>query len=109
MRTLNTDALMLALSWVGIFTVAAFVIMMAYCAFVSLRDAIRSLRWLYKYKHRFDEPPTAACYCKDCKYHVEKGSNGAGPCEWPGVTRWTPDNGFCYEAEPKERNDNGDS
>lgn len=100
MRVIDADALMIVLSWVGIFTVAACIIMMAYCAFNSLRDAIRSLRWLYKYKHRFDKQPTAACYCKDCVHHGKKNKDGANPCCIPGVSRWTPDNGFCYEAEP---------
>ena len=103
---MNTETLMTVFGGIGISVVCGGVLIMAYCAFDSLRDVVRGLFWHYKYKHRFDKPPTAACYCKDCKYHVEKDSNGAGPCEWPGVSRWTPDNGFCYEADPKVRDDN---
>lgn len=105
---MNTEALMTVFSWVGILTVAGFVIMVIYCAFDALRDVVHGWRWQYKYKHRFDKPPTAACYCKDCVYHVEKCSDGMGPCGWPGVIRWTPDNGFCYEAEPRKKDIDND-
>ena len=33
-------------------------------------DTIKNLKWKYKYKHRFDKPPLAKCYCKDCRYYV---------------------------------------
>lgn len=102
---MNIDELMTVLSWVGNFTVAACIIMMSYCAFDALRDVVRGWRWTYKYKHRFDKPPTAACYCKDCKWHSEK-DNKCSDVTW--ADRHTPDNGFCYEAEPRKKDiDNG--
>ena len=97
---MNIESLMHVCSWLGVLVVAGCTVMIVYYAFDAIRNTIHVLRWTYKYKHRFDKPPTAACYCKDCVYHVEKCSDGMGPCGWPGVSRWTPDNGFCYEAEP---------
>ena len=48
-----------------------------------------------RYKHRFDKPPTAKCYCKDCKkWNPERGSCA----KFKG---WlTADSWFCWDAEP---------
>lgn len=89
---MNIEALMVVFSWIGILVVVGCVVMMIYCAFDALRSVVREWRWQYKYKHRFDKPPTAACYCIDCKWHLVKDSR----------CRYTPDNGFCYDAQPKE-------
>ena len=102
---MNTEALKIVLRWIGALVVAGCVIMMIYYAFDALRNVVLNWRWNYKYRHRFDKPPTAKCYCKDCKYHVHKGSDDYGPCSYPGISIWTPDNGFCYEAEPMTRNE----
>ena len=64
----------------------------------SVKDLMDELSWRHTYKHRFDKPPTADCYCKDCTMHHESGK-----CDLPGMERYTPDNGFCYECEPKSR------
>lgn len=87
----------------GIFAVAGIVIIFMYTAFDALRDVVRQWRWQHRYKHRFDKPPTAACYCKDCKYHGTKYKDGSNACGLPGVDRYTPDDAFCYEAEPMTR------
>ena len=81
---------------VGIITAGGIVILFAYCAYDALRDVIRQWRWERKYKHRFDKPPTAACYCKDCHYHSK--SNKCDNVTW--ADRYTPSNGFCYDAIP---------
>lgn len=94
---MNTEALMIVCSWIGILVIAGCVVMMIYCAFDALRGVVHGWRWTYKYKHRFDKPPTAKCYCKDCKWHSVK-DNKCGNVTW--ADRHTPDNGFCYEAEP---------
>ena len=102
---MNIEALKNALSWVGFLTLAGCVIVMSYCAFDALRDVVRGWRWRYTYKHRFDKPPTAACYCKDCVYHGTRLPNSGvtDACCLSGVGRHTPDNGFCYEAEPRKK------
>lgn len=86
--------------WFGILTIAGLVMLMAYCAFDSLRSVINEWRWQYKYKHRFDKPPTAKCYCKDCVHHGKNGNDYGEKCGLPGVDRFTPHNGFCYMARP---------
>lgn len=75
---------------------------------MATKDLIQECRYKNRYKHRFDKPPTAECYCKDCKWHIDKGSakNKCTNVTW--ADRYTPDNGFCHEAEPKARDDNAD-
>lgn len=66
--------------------------------FASVKELIIKLKWRYKYKHRFDKPPTAKCYCKDCKRHGDE----TGRCY--KFDRWhTADNWFCWDAEPREK------
>lgn len=68
-----------------------------------LLDWIGTLKHQYRYKHRFDKPPTAKCYCIDCVYH----SDDTGRCWRFGETtkeyRCTADNWFCWEAEPRKK------
>lgn len=70
-------------------------------AFEFIKDGIRTLKHRYRYKHRFDKPPTAKCYCIDCKWH----DNESGRCYrfHENTNRRTADNWFCYSAEPKEK------
>lgn len=99
---MNTEALMIMFKRIGIYVVAGCVFMMIYCAFDALRNVVREWRWQYKYKHRFDKPPTASCYCIDCKWHSVK-DNQCNNVTW--ADRRTPDNGFCYDAEPRKKDD----
>lgn len=68
-----------------------------------LKDRIEEAKHNQRIKHRFDGKPIAKCWCRDCRMH----NNKSGSCSLPGIGRHTPDNGFCYEADPiwKERND----
>lgn len=72
--------------------VLVFIIMFIY---YFIAEKIEELKYDYKAKHRFDKPPLANCYCKDCKYH---GYNGK--C-YNFTERYTADNWFCSEAERK--------
>ena len=67
-------------------------------------DTIRNLKWKYKYKHRFDKPPLAKCYCKDCRYYISKGNCGgcATHVGWKVADNW-----FCWSAEPKRYDPEG--
>ena len=67
------------------------------------KEVVEDLRWKHQYKHRFDKPPTAKCYCKDCKWHIDKGSTKNRCTNVTWADRYTPDNGFCYDADPKAR------
>lgn len=58
-------------------------------------EKIRDLQRRYECKHRFDKPPTANCFCKDCIYHEEDDYCGY-------VRQKTPEDGFCYRSKINE-------
>lgn len=61
---------------------------------------INNLIYKYEYKHRFDKPPLAACYCIDCKHYGSKVQH-----ELCTEHRYyTKENGFCSEAVPRGPN-----
>lgn len=80
-----------ALAMISI-AIIMFIIMKAYYFIV---EKIEELKYDYKAKHRFDKPPLAKCYCKDCKYH---GNNDK--C-YSFTNKYTADNWFCSQAERK--------
>lgn len=53
---------------------------------------IKLRRRKYALQHRFDKPPLAKCYCKDCLYR----SNGL--CD--KFDRFVAENFFCKLADP---------
>lgn len=67
-------------------------------AYEVIKEGISKVKWQYKYKHRFDKPPTAACYCKDCKKHGTEQNRCYKFDGW-----YTADNWFCWDADPLER------
>ena len=78
----------------------SFMILAAITDFISYE--IQEAVWMHKYKHRFDKPPTAACYCVDCKFH----GDDLDPIRCTNrkdVILETADEWFCQAAEPKER------
>ena len=77
--------------------ICVFIVMVLY-DFIS--TTIRDLRWTYKRKRRFDKPPTAKCYCKDCIYY--RVDNGYGRCTGGHIDRYwnIADSWFCWKAEP---------
>ena len=90
------------LAFIGFVTlwVVGFAILVGvWCA---LKELVDHLRRQYRYKHRFDKPPTAKCYCVDCKHHDIETRR----CYRFGQTtkeyRCTADNWFCWEAEPRK-------
>lgn len=56
--------------------------------------------YAYKVKHRFDKPPLAKCYCRDCEYWQIQDSDTA-KCRI--VDRYTGDNWFCRDATPRKK------
>ena len=77
----------------GIATLALIGILIIWLLVVALIDLLHELKWKYTYKHRFDKPPTAKCYCKDCMWH-----GTANQCEnYIGNGRMfrTSDEWFC--------------
>lgn len=85
----------------GIITVAGIIFVIGKLFFDFICELIDRKKWEYEYKHRFDKPPTAKCYCNDCEYHATNSK--CNNVTW--ADRYTPDNGFCYEANPRKRKD----
>ena len=72
-------------------------------ALMYLSEFIDKAKHKYRYKHRFDKPPTAKCYCIDCKYHDNKSGRCSGLGEFISGYKYTADNWFCYDANPREK------
>lgn len=85
------------LALIGISTIGVVSIMLVYLIYVCIKELISKLKWEYKHKHRFDKPPTAKCYCRDCKLHGSE-TNRCCKFDW-----YTADNWFCWDAEPREK------
>ena len=62
-------------------------------------ELIDNLRWKYKHKHRFDKPPTAKCYCKDCVYYLKNPQFKCKQGHINGVWNMM-ENDFCSYAKP---------
>lgn len=72
-----------------------------WCIVGLIQEGVGNLRWRYKYKHRFDKKPIAKCYCIDCEYHDKNGRcSTLSPIDGP--SRYTGDNWFCWEANPRK-------
>ena len=60
----------------------------------KIKDNIDKFRRRQIQKHRFNKPPLAKCYCRDCKYYNEEGGCSTH-------TGWrVADNWFCWDATP---------
>jgi len=54
---------------VGAVVIISMIAAMIFAVICAIRQFIRERIWIYKYNHRFDKPPTAKCYCKDCSLY----------------------------------------
>ena len=79
---------------IGFGTVVGVCMGCAYLVICGIIRGMKILKYRYKEKHRYDKPPTAKCYCKDCIYH----NNGI--C-YEFINARTPDDFFCCTAERK--------
>ena len=86
------------LAFLGAATVVVLVACLVAGVCYEIKEYIIRLKWEYKYKHRFDKPPTAACYCKDCKRHNDENQECYKFKGWRTADSW-----FCWDAVPKER------
>ena len=87
---------------IGFATVVVFGFMLLAVIFDFISNEIHEAIWVHKYKHRFDKPPTAACYCVDCKFHGDD-VDLTRCTNRKDVVLQTADEWFCQAAEPKER------
>ena len=88
------------LMMIGGVTVLFVVGTILYILYESIREKVREWKWIYKRNQRFDKPPTAECYCKDCIYfkedsHYSKCNRGHIDKTWS-----IADNYFCWQATP---------
>lgn len=84
-----------------IYTLYLFVFFIA--MFITfILEKIEKLRKEYKIKHKFDKPPAAKCYCKDCLCYNDEDAiaSGYGHCGYLGLD--VDDDWFCWQAMPKE-------
>lgn len=85
---------------IGFVFLASVGIGLIFAGLYELKDCIDRLKYLHRVKHRFDKPPTAKCYCRDCTRH----DNATGRCykfkEWLTADCW-----FCWDAEPRKKED----
>jgi hypothetical protein len=85
---------------IGIITCIVVAVFIVGLVFMGVKSFFEKLHREHIYKHRFDKPPIAKCYCIDCKKHGKDGRC----CKFD---RWiTADNWFCWDAEPCERGNN---
>lgn len=89
---------------IGLATVTVFGVLICWFVVDFISNEIDEARWVYKYKHRFDKPPLAACYCVDCKFHGD-AIDSTRCTKREDVRLYTADEWFCQAAEPKERGD----
>lgn len=89
---------------IGLATVTVFGVLICWLVVDFISNEIDEARWVYKYKHRFDKPPLAACYCVDCKFHGD-AIDSTRCTNRKDVILQTADEWFCQAAEPKERGD----
>ena len=78
---------------VSLFVLVGFALVALWVAFT---DWLSRAKYNYRVRHRFDKPPTAKCYCVDCKHH----DNESMRCYRFTECRCTADNWFCWEAWP---------
>ena len=82
---------------IGVVTLFVIILGAVCLAHQGICELVKMLRYEYRYKHRFDKSPTAKCYCKDCRYWGYQGRCGKFK-EW-----YTADCWFCWNAEPRDK------
>ena len=81
---------------VGAFVIILMIVAMIFAVICAIRDFIRERIWIYRYNHRFDKPPTAKCYCKDCSFYGDFAHTRL--CRMHN--RSFADDYFCKDADP---------
>ena len=89
------DEFKTAFALIGALTSIVVLCFLAAAVAYGIKEGIKLFYYSQKVKHRFDKPPTAKCYCVDCKMHSENGRCG----KFDGWS--TADNWFCWDAIPR--------
>lgn len=82
---------------VGVLAIITILVVIIMLIVDSIKEYIPYLHIKHIRKHRFDKPPVAKCYCKDCKYWIEEHGDCITFSGWK-----TADNWFCWKAEPRK-------
>ena len=82
----------------GFFCLACIIVYFLVCLVADLKEQFDELVYMHRIRHQLDKPPTAKCYCIDCKYH----DNEDGLCSSLDYL-YTADNWFCYNANPRKK------
>ena len=83
---------------IGVLTVIFVAVLALIIATESLEERVKESKRQHTIKHRFDKPPTAKCYCRDCKFWIPE--NGECHVSHTAKGYCMADNWFCYSAEP---------
>jgi len=83
---------------VGAVVIILMIAAMIFAVICAIRQFIRERIWIYKYNHRFDKPPTAKCYCKDCSFYGDFTNRRI--CR--KHKEFVADDFFCKDADPCE-------
>lgn len=84
------------LALIGFGTIIITIICSGLMIIQVISEKIDDYKYEYRYKHRFDKPPIAKCYCKDCVNH--------GYQDMCLKFKWiTADNWFCWDATPRKK------
>jgi hypothetical protein len=83
--------------FIGVIATVALMCVVGLLLREAIGDLIDSLKWKHKYKHRFDKPPLAKCYCKDCRYYNPLSGMCGSHSGWVVADEW-----FCWGAEPRK-------
>ena len=81
---------------VGAVVIISMIAVMIFAVIYVIRQFIKERIWIYKYNHRFDKPPTAKCYCKDCSLYGDFTSRSL--CR-KHKSHFSEDY-FCKDADP---------
>ena len=81
---------------VGAVVIILMIVAVFLAVIYAIRQFIRERIWIYKYNHRFDKPPTAKCYCKDCSLYGDFTSRSL--CR-KHKSHFSEDY-FCKDADP---------
>ena len=79
----------------GFFCLACIIVYFLVCLVADLKEQFDELVYRHRIRHQFDKPPTAKCYCIDCRHH----NNEDGLCSSFG--EFIADDCFCWKADPR--------
>ena len=81
---------------IGIVVTVILIALLVYGILAAVQRFIKERIWTYKYNHRFDKPPLAKCYCKDCFYRGDFSNKNL--CRVHNYN--TAEERFCSDAKP---------